>query len=156
MASDDHRRQAIAFFNKCWELLEQPPGDERDRELLDAAWSSLREWSVVGGPQEWTIGEWMLARCAGETGFGALAVDTALRAHDRARRFDAALWLLASTTEGVARAYVDVGDGGQAREWLERAERDVQAISDGDDRALIAAQLDDTRHRMAQNEGPTA
>lgn len=151
-----HRQRAIDFFNRCWELLAEPKSGDRDEALLESAWASYREWSVVGGPQEWTVGEWMLARCAGEAGYGALAIDAAIRGHERARSFDAPDWLLASTSEGVARAFSDAGDHVRADEWATRAASEIEALTDDDDRVLLRGQLTDTRCRMVERESHTA
>ena len=153
---DDHRQQGVALFKQCWTLLAEPKTTVRDRTVLECAWASYREWSVVGGPQEWTVGEWMLARCAGEAGYGALAVDTALRAHERARSFEAPDWLLASTSEGVVRAYGDAGDVARATEWTAHAVDEVRSLTNEEDRALVQAQLEDTLARMAKREGTNA
>jgi hypothetical protein len=147
MDAATHRSNGIDLFHRCWDLLEQAPSPERNEELLQTAWASLREWSVAAGPKEWAIGEWMLARCAGEAGFGALAVDAALRAHQRTQGFEAPDWLVASSIEGVARAYVDSGEASLAATWIASAAQHIEELAGEDDRTVLAGQLDETLAR---------
>ncbi len=142
MDVDDHRSEAARLYNACWTLLEQTARtDDDDVTLLTNAFASRAHWREAGGPEQWTISDWMVARAASATGYPQLAITFALRAHRAASEPGAADWLVASTAEGLARAYAAAGDRARRDEWCEIAARLVAAIEDDDDRAIIAGQL---------------
>ncbi len=141
----DHRAIAIETYNRCWELLElQSPAVEHHTELLTAALTSRYHWLRAGGPQENVIADWMVARAAGVSGLGDLAIRFALRA-EAALTNDLADWLQASVAEGVARAYRDAGSEAECLTWIGVAADRIEAISDEEDRTLIASQLEEVR-----------
>ena len=142
MDAADHRAQAVRLYNLSWELLEQSDRTaDDDVALLTAAFASRHHWSLAGGAEQAIIADWMVARASGATNYGSLAVDFAMRASIAANADDAPDWLLASTAEGVARAYAAAGDQPRREEWYGRASELVTAIVDPADRALIAEQL---------------
>ncbi|MFI5036259.1 MAG: hypothetical protein ACHQFZ_08675 [Acidimicrobiales bacterium] len=137
-----HREVAVAAYRRCWELLEAPYRDDAgDAELLGAAFTSRDHWGVVGGPEQWAVGDWMISRALAALGEGRLAVTFAARADAAGDDADLPDWLRASTAEGLARAYAAAGDEAARDAWRETAQRRVAAIADDDDRALIAGQL---------------
>lgn len=139
----EHRALAVSTFNRCWDLLEtESPTVEHHTELLTAAFTSRFHWLEAGGPQQWVISDWMVARAAGAANLGDLAIRFALRAQ-AALTPDLPDWLHASVAEGVARAYADAGHEAEKREWITKAQALVAAIAGDEDRALIASQLDE-------------
>lgn len=141
MDAGAHREVAVATYQRCWELLDQPvrsPSEEV--ELLTSAFASRFHWSHAGGLQESIIADWMVSRAAAATGQGPLAVRFALCADGAAQGADVPDWLLASTAEGVARAY-GAEDPERRDRWIATAETLVAAIADDADRDLIARQL---------------
>ncbi len=142
MSEIDHRTIGVEAYNRCWDLLER---DERnqddDLELLTLAFTSRYHWSFAGGPEQWTVSDWMVSRAAADIGEGSLSLVFALRANSAVREFDAPDWLVASTAEGLARAYAALGDEDARDEWVNNAEYLVEAIADDEDRDLIAGQL---------------
>ena len=137
-----HRKLGAKTYNRCWELLEQPERtSDDDLLLLTLAFTSKYHWSFVAGPKETTIGNWMIARAAAAGGEGHLALTYARIADAAAQAPDMEDWLVASTAEGVARAYAASGDLASRDEWFEKAERLVAHIKDRESRELIASQL---------------
>lgn len=137
-----HREVAIAAFQRCWELLEEPYRDEEgDAELLGAAFASRYHWGLVGGPEQWITGDWMISRVFAALGEGGLAVRFAARADAGGDGAEVPDWLRASTAEGLARAYAVAGDGDARDAWIATATRRVGLIADDEDRELIAGQL---------------
>ncbi|MDE3064431.1 MAG: hypothetical protein KGJ36_02035 [Acidobacteriota bacterium] len=137
-----HREVAVASYQRCWELLDQPVRSNGDDvELLTSAFTSRFHWGHAGGPQEWIIADWMVSRAAAAAGLGQLAVWFATRADAATDGADVPDWLRASTAEGVARAYGASGDPERRDRWIARAEALVAAIADEGDRELIAGQL---------------
>jgi hypothetical protein len=144
MAQIDDKALASRLFNRCWELLEQ---DERsaddDVELLTSALTSRFHWLAAGGPEQWIISDWMVARAAGATGSVDTALRFALRAYEAARASDTPDWLVASSAEGVARAYAVAGNTEEFAHWAALASRLVEVIADPENKSLIEGQLSD-------------
>lgn len=141
MAQLDDRELATQLFNRCWELLESPRDDERDVKLLTTAFTSRFHWLNVGAMEQWITSDWMVARAAAATGDGVLSLRFAERAHAAAQENSVPDWLVASTAEGVARAYAVIGNVEAFNNWSALAARLVEVIADPEDKALIASQL---------------
>jgi hypothetical protein len=141
MTDSDHRPLAVSCFNRCWDIIEAPERSAADeRELLSLAFTSRWHWGFVGGPTQFIIGDWMIARAASVVGEHHLArrfIDVARDALDN----DSPDWLRASVAEGSARAARAAGDEDLFRSELTRARELVAAIAGAEDRDLIAAQL---------------
>jgi hypothetical protein len=141
VAQLDDRELATQLFNRCWELLESTRNPDDDVELLTAAFSSRFHWLSVGATEQWIVSDWMVARAAAATGDAGLSVRFAERAHAAAQENEVPDWLVASTAEGVARAYAASGDVEAFNNWSALAARLVDVIADPDDKTLIASQL---------------
>jgi len=138
----DERATAVRLYHQCWELLEtEPRTSDEDAELLTCAFAARHHWLNAGGPEQWTISDWMVSRAAGAIGASGLALWFAERAHDAARVEGTADWLVASTAEGQARAHFLAGDLDEGARWEAEASRLVAVIVVEGQRALIAAQL---------------
>jgi hypothetical protein len=145
MAQLDDRELATQLFNRCWDLLDAPRDADDDVELLTAAFSSRFHWLNAGAVEQWIVSDWMVARAASALGDGDLALRFAKRAHSAAQENETPDWLVASTAEGVARAYAAAGDVGEFNHWSALAERLTEVIADPEDKALIARQLADIK-----------
>jgi hypothetical protein len=142
MDQAEHRELAKSLYNGCWELLEKRGrSDDDDVELLTLAFSARYHWLAAGGPEQWVISDWMVSRVAAALGEGGLSVAFALRANEGARAAGGPDWLVASTAEGLARAYAANGQLRERNEWHATAARLVDALVDEEERALIADQL---------------
>jgi hypothetical protein len=145
VAQLDDRELATQLFNRCWKLLESTRNPDDDVELLTAAFSSRFHWLSVGTTEQLIVSDWMVARAAAATGDAALAIRFAERAHRAAQENEVPDWLVASTAEGVARAYAVSGDVEAFNNWSALAARLVEVIADPDDQTLIAGQLSEIR-----------
>ena len=144
MEAKEHRTVAAATFNRCWELLEtNGRTSEQDHELLTAAFASRYHWSSIGDVDQLITSDWMVSRAAAAVGEAALAVTFATLAHDAAEGASVTDWLLASTAEGLARAFLAAGELERSREWARRAQQLVEVIADEESREVIAGQLAD-------------
>jgi hypothetical protein len=142
MDIDDRRSIAAAAYNRCWELLENEERSvEDDDELLTSAFTSRYHWAVVGGREQVIISDWMVSRAAQALGEADLALRFARRANDAAQEPATSDWLVASTAEGMARAFAVAGDEAQCQAWCEKAEQLIERIADDEDREIIAEQL---------------
>jgi hypothetical protein len=143
VAQLDDRELATQLYNRCWDLLETTRDPDQDVELLTAAFSSRYHWLNVGAVEQWICGDWMIARAASALGDGILALRFAQRAHSAAQESEIPDWLIASTAEGVARAYAVLGDVEEFNNWSALATRLIGVIADSEDQSLIASQLAD-------------
>jgi hypothetical protein len=144
MTELNSRALATELYNRCWEILELPSrSNEDDVELMTAAFASRYHWLKVGSGEQWIVSDWMVARAAGVVGAPELSLVFAQRAHAAAQDRDSPDWLVASTAEGVARAYAAAGNAEEFAKWNALAGRLVEAIGDPEDRTLIAGQLAD-------------
>jgi hypothetical protein len=141
MAQLDDRELATQLFNRCWELLESNRDADGDVELLTVAFSSRYHWLNAGDLEQWIVGDWMVARAASALGNGELALRFAKRAHAAAQENKVPDWLVASTAEGVARAYATVGNVEEFNNYAALATRLIDAIADPEDKSLIAGQF---------------
>ena len=137
-----HRQLGVETYNRCWELLETQDrtGDE-DLELLRTAFASRYHWSCVAHVPQAIMGDWMISRAAAATGEGHLALRYARLAYDAAAANSVEDWLLASSAEGLARAYASLGDGDHRDDWIATSEGLLALIADDESRELIASQL---------------
>jgi hypothetical protein len=141
VAQLDERELATKLFNRCWDLLESTRNADDDVELLTAAFSSRFHWLSVGAIEQWITSDWMVARAAAATGDGELSLRFAERAHRAAQENAVPDWLVASTAEGVARAFAVTGDVEAFNNWSALAARLIEVIADPEDKELIASQL---------------
>jgi hypothetical protein len=137
-----HRRVATDTFNRTWELLEHAErSPAEDREMLVAAFTSRYHWEQVGGPEEWWVGDWQIARVAAALGEGSLALRYATNALDGVERAGWGGWRLASAREGMARAHAAAGSRAERDRFVLLADEALRAETDDEDRAIIAGQL---------------
>jgi hypothetical protein len=141
VAQLDDRELATRLFNRCWELLESPRDADGDVELLTVAFSSRYHWRNAGDTEQWIVSDWMVARVASAVGDGELALRFATRAHAAAQDNEVPDWLVASTAEGVARAYATTGNVDEFNNYAALATRLIEAIVDPEDKSLIASQF---------------
>lgn len=141
MAQLDDRELATQLFNRCWELLDTTRDSDDDVELLTAAFGSRYHWLNAGVMEQWIVSDWMVARAASALGAGELALLFAKRAHVAAQESETPDWLVASSAEGVARAYAASGDVEEFNNWSALATRLIEVIADPEDQRLVASQL---------------
>jgi hypothetical protein len=144
MTSIDDKALASRLFNRCWELLEQDERSEDDNvELLTSALTSRFHWLNAGGPEQLIVSDWMVARAAGAAGSPDTALRFALRAYEAARASESPDWLVASSAEGVARAYAVGHNVEEFTNWAALAGRLAEVIVDTENKTLIESQLAD-------------
>lgn len=139
-----HRRLAVDLFNRSWQLLElerQTP--EQDDELVHVAHASRYHWGEVGTPAHLARGENQCARVYATLGRPEPALHHANRCLELVRAGGEGFedWDLASALEIVARAHLATGSTAEARHYAELARSELDAISDPDEREIIASQV---------------
>jgi hypothetical protein len=118
---------------------------DADVELLTVAFASRYHWLSAGVLEQWIVSDWMVARVASAVGDGELALRFANRAHAVAQDSEVPDWLVASTAEGVARAYATIGNVEEFNKYAALATRLIDVIADPEDKTLIASQLAELR-----------
>ena len=140
----DHRAKAVATYNRCWDLLDNPTRSaDEDAELLTAAFASRYHWLAVDDEQAHIIAEWMVSRAAAAVGEPDIAILFGRRALAAVITGERPAWLRASIYEGLARAYASAGDGTRRDECIARAWVELEAEQDVEDRQAIADQIED-------------
>jgi len=140
---DEHRAQAISYFNATWELIDLPNRNaEQDRDMLTSAFASRQHWIEAEGTAEnLAVADWQVAHAASQAGLSGLALLFAHAAVDRAESNDLPTWLKASTHEGLARAHAGAGDTASFSYEADLTTALLEKVADDEDRELVASQL---------------
>jgi hypothetical protein len=139
---EKQRSLAVRFYNQTWDLIDQTDRSPAERRRMVAqAMASRALWDDIGGPEQWITGDWQISHVASLAGYPDVAIDFAISANAAATEADVPTWLLASTCEGMSRAYGAAGDAENCREWRKRAEEILQKVDDAEDRAVVVQQL---------------
>jgi hypothetical protein len=146
------RRLASEFFNRVWELLEQPDRSrEQDDEMLHGAHASRALWAGVGTTANLVRGEWQCSRVYAVLGRAEPALWHARRCLELAEAAEAgtlADFDLPFAYEALARANALAGYREEALSWLGRGVGAALRIAEADDRELVATDLKDVRRRL--------
>jgi DNA-binding transcriptional MerR regulator len=136
------RSLAAAWFNRVWQLLEQPDRNQvDDEEMVNAAHGSRLLWTSIGSAKEWAIGDWQLSRVYTVLGRAEPSVHHARRCLELALQVPDETWLTGSAYEALSRAYHVAGDRAAAAEWKAKATAQLDLIEDPDDREVVAADV---------------
>jgi hypothetical protein len=137
-----HQYFAIEAFNGAWELIEKPNRTpDEDALMLERAFASRWHWGFVGGPEQWATGDWQIAHVSSLLDYGWMAQQYARRAFAICENEGWDDWRRASMLEAMARAAAAAGDGAEHAKYYALAQAAVDAITDADERAVIASQL---------------
>jgi catechol 2,3-dioxygenase-like lactoylglutathione lyase family enzyme len=136
------RQEAIAAFNRAWQLIDFADRSlADDDEMLAAAFTSRYLWDSIGGDEQRAVGDWQIAHVASLLGYAGLALSRAERALERVVRNGWTDWQLASCYEGMARAHAAAGNLAQRDHWAALSREVIDTLEDEEDRELIASQL---------------
>lgn len=140
--SFDQLRLAAELFNGVWDLLERDdrtPAD--DARMVHMAHASAHHWLQVGTSLNEARGEWLCLRVYAVLGRSEPARYHAGRALTVCEANAIVDFDLAYCFEALARAASIAENWHDAEEWRARAEAALDAIEDGADRDLVAADL---------------
>jgi hypothetical protein len=141
-----HRQLAVELFNRTWRLLElEEPSAEQVDETIHTAHASRYHWGAVGTRAHAARGEWQCSRVYATLARAEPALWHAQRCLALVEAGGEGFedWDLAAAHEGMARALVCAGDAGEAARHARVARELLEDVADDDDRAVIAAQLDE-------------
>jgi hypothetical protein len=147
-ALDDaaHRAIAVALFNHAWTLLEKSDRSPAETdELIATAHASRFHWSRVHDAEAVRLarGEWQCSRVYAVLGRGEPALWHARRCLAICEESGAGGWDIAAAYEALARASAVAGDAKAAAGWKAKAVASLEAISDPEDREVIAGDIAD-------------
>ncbi|MGD1012001.1 MAG: hypothetical protein ABR925_05665 [Acidimicrobiales bacterium] len=141
-AEDGRKQEAVAAFNRAWELIEATGRTgEDDAEMLAAAFASRCLWDLVGGDEPCAIGDWQIAHVASLLGYADLSLSRANSALQLVVADGWTDWRLASCYEGMARAEAAAGNRAERDRFAALAREVLAGLDDEEDRELIASQL---------------
>ena len=141
----DERLLAAQLFNETWRLMGQElrTQDDDDR-MIHTAHASRYHWgqAAEATPAHLARGEWQISRVYAVLSRPEPALHHARRVLDICQRNGIGDWDLAFAFEAVARAYAVAGDAAQTRHYTDRALAAAENVADGEDRALVLADLE--------------
>jgi hypothetical protein len=151
MSEPAERALAARFFKLVWDLLGQSRRSaEEDLRMIHLAHASRALWQEAGGPEQWAIGEWQIARVYAVLGRAEPAIVHAQEAFRLAGDGALGRFLEVSTREGLARALWLSGETAAARQMALSARRLLAGIVDDDDHSVAESDLDDLDQIMSK------
>ncbi|MGA2529373.1 MAG: hypothetical protein ABSG36_09455 [Acidimicrobiales bacterium] len=136
------RQDAIAAFNRAWELIESAErSPAEDDEMLAASFASRYLWESIGDDEKRSVGDWQISHVASLLGYVDLALDRAQRSLECVTANGWIDWRLASCYEGMARAKAAAGDLDEFEHWAALSRQVLDSLEDEEDRELIVSQL---------------
>ena len=119
---DLHRKLAKRTFNATWDLLDKPDRTSEEDELMKHTAHAFRyHWSFVGGPQQFSVGDWQLSRVYATLGDAVCALHYARLSLMWTEKESMPPWAVAYAHEAIARALKLNGDLEGAAAAKERA-----------------------------------
>ena len=139
-----HRKTAARCFNNAWDYLEKRKRSRDDeRQMLLLAQASRYHWGLVGTARNRMVGEWQISRVYAELDQRELSINFAKAALDTCKK-NSLSEFIASTYEGLARAYAISHDLKPAREYIARARNSLRLVKDKEDAEIFEGQIRDT------------
>lgn len=138
---DWHKHFAASCFNACWDLLDKPvrtPAEEQ--KMLALTHASRCHWDEIGGPQEFSIGDWQIARVYAVLGNPELAVRYGQSALQWAKEHDLPPFCVAYGHEAIARGLALTADTQGVAAHVAAAREVAETITDEGTRKAV---LDD-------------
>jgi hypothetical protein len=145
-----HRFFAADCFNRVWTLLDLPERTpEQDEEMLHLAIASLYHWTRREDcrPENRSVGYWQVSRV-----YAVLSqADNARRYAGRSRETSAETgpFYQGYALEALARAEAIAGRREAAEPYLAEAWHQAKAVPDPEEKAMLAADLEDIERLIA-------
>ena len=144
LESSDHRKIAVALFNRTWELLDKDNRtDAENAEMLTAAFTSRYHWQQVGDPTNFSVSDWQVSRVAAVLGYPDVADEYGRRSLAIAATASLAPFYVGYAHEALARAARLAGNRDAVAEHLAAAHEMLDQVQDTGERGLLGADLAD-------------
>lgn len=140
----DHRKLAIEFNQRCWELLDNKGRSPAEaEEMIAAAWASLAHWLKAGTGVHWQRGEWLIARVYAELARAEPALHHLRRTQELTDRYrpELADFDFAFLEALAARVHALANDRAAGQRHYAKAVSLGDKLSDPEDRKLFFDQL---------------
>lgn len=148
---DTERKLAAELFGYTWSLLDKKdrtPAD--DMEMIHAAHASRFHWGRVGTAQEWSVGEWQIARVYATLGRAEPAQFHARQALKLAEDGKLPAFYVACAHEVMARAALAAGDRQAFQQQWDEADRLGKALTNREERDILYADLNELKTAAAK------
>jgi tetratricopeptide (TPR) repeat protein len=144
-AAEAHRYFAIEFNGQTWNLLENEDRTKADDEMMIyCAHASCRHWLEAGTGVHHQRGEWMIARVYSVLDQAEAAILHADRCLELTEQYSDLMedfdWAYAY--EGIARANAIAGNRDKALEYIAKAEKAGDEISDAESKKFFVGDFD--------------
>ncbi len=137
-----HRQLAASFFNHVWSLLDKPQRTlEEDLEMIHAAHGSRYHWGFAGTAQQWSVGEWQIARVYAMLKRPEAAAYHAAYSLQWAREDGVGPFYRAYAFEALARAHALAGDAVKFDRCLAEARLLLEAVTEPEERKALSDDL---------------
>ena len=140
-----HRKAAVDCFNRAWDLLDKKKrSEEENLQMLHLAHTSRYHWGLVGTPKHLAVGEWQISRIYAELREPRLALLFAKSCLETCKS-NGLREITNTADEAMARAYAVAKNYRRAQTHLERARKELAALTLGkEDRSIYLEQLRQT------------
>nr|WP_259548731.1 hypothetical protein [Heyndrickxia oleronia] len=140
---DIHKKLAIFYFNKVWDLLDQAEKSPFEMDsMIHMAHTSRFYWGLVGTPVNLSRGEWQISRVYATLNRYEPALFHAKRNLEICLENNIVDFDLAFAYEALARAYSISGNEEEMLKNKQLALKASQAIEKEEDRKLLLSDLD--------------
>ncbi len=137
-----HKYFAVNLFNETWTLLDKEERtEEEDLLMIHKTHASLYHWLQIGGPKEFSIGEWQIARVYAVLGMYESALRHGFRNEQICLDNDLKGFELAYAYESIARAYAIKNNTEKVDEFKNKAMEQAELISSKDDKKYLIDDL---------------
>jgi cation transport regulator ChaB len=142
---ESHQKMAKKCFNEAWDYLDKGDRSARDeQQMLHLAHASSYHWSFVGKPANFAVSDWQISRVYAALNQPHLALQFAQSALETCQKHSL-VEILISAYEGMARAYAIANDSQSARNYLNKARKQLGTVSmDDEDRKIYSDQIHET------------
>ncbi len=147
---ESHRKMAVQCFNRTWDYLEKKDRSIHDDDLmLHLAHTSRYQWSFAGTPKNLAIGDWQISRVYAALKHPNLSLHFAKTSLEIGEKNNLPE-IVMTANEAMARAYATGKDFQLAKEFLDKAKRQLDAASvDGEDRKIYGDQIRETEKMIS-------
>jgi tetratricopeptide (TPR) repeat protein len=147
-----HRKTAKKCFNETWDILDKEKRDANDeQQMLHLAHASRYHWNFVGTATNFAVGDWQISRVYAALKEPRLAHHFAKSALEISQNNNLSE-NLPSAYEGMARAYAIAKDFQHARDYINKARKqlDKAAGMDPEDKKIYLDQIRETEDLIEQ------
>lgn len=142
---ETHKKFAVECFNNAWDYLDKDNlTPDEELTMLSLAHASRFHWSKIGKARNFAVGDWQISRCYTKINDGLSALKFAescltITLNNKIEDH------YVSAYEGIARAYATLKDYANAKKFIEKAEKELEKVTDKEDRAIYEPQIKDTK-----------